>query len=97
MEISEFDWDDNNVQYIIRHRVAPEEVEEVAFDDDPLIRRGGKGTRYMLGYTIAGRYLFTVYRLRGKGTARIITAMDMDKRTKRLYRKGRKGEKDTGV
>ena len=42
-------------------------------------------TRYMLGYTIAGRYLFVVYALKGKGVARIITAMDMDNKTRKLY------------
>ena len=41
----------------------------------------------MLGYTVAGRYLFTVYILKGKGIARVITAMDMDEKTKKLYKK----------
>jgi uncharacterized DUF497 family protein len=86
MEISDFDWDFDNIHHILRHNVSPEEVEEVAFDDDPWIRKGRKGTRYMLGYTIGGRYLFTVYVLKGKGVARIITAMDMDRKTKKLYR-----------
>jgi hypothetical protein len=32
-------------------------------------------------------HLFIVYVLRGKGTARVITAMDMDEKTKKLYKK----------
>jgi uncharacterized DUF497 family protein len=44
----------------------------------------------MLGYTIAGRYLFVVYVLKSKGVARVITAMDMDDKTRRLYRKKNK-------
>jgi len=43
----------------------------VAFDDEPWIRKGRKGTRYMLGYTIGGRYLFIVYSLKNKGIARL--------------------------
>jgi uncharacterized DUF497 family protein len=86
MEIHEFDWDDNNVEHIMRHRVSPGEVEDVAFDDAPWIRKGRKGTRYMLGYTLAGRYLFVVYILKRSGIARVITAMDMDKKTRNLYR-----------
>lgn len=86
MEIREFEWDDYNMQHISRHGVSPDEVEDVAFDDNPWIRKGRKGTRYMLGYTIAGRYLFVVYGLKGKGIARIITAMDMDKKMRKLYR-----------
>jgi uncharacterized DUF497 family protein len=79
--------DDNNIEHIARHGVFPDEVEDVAFDDDPWIRKGRKGTRYMLGYTVAGRYLFFVYVLKGKGIARVITSMDMDDKTKKLYKK----------
>jgi uncharacterized DUF497 family protein len=87
MEINEFEWDDNNIEHVARHMVSPDEVEEVAFDDAPWIRKGKKGTRYMLGYTIGGRYLFIVYILKRKGIARVITSMDMDERTRKLYRR----------
>jgi len=87
MEIREFEWDNNNIEHIARHGVFPDEAEDVAFDDDPWIRKGRKGTRYMLGYTVAGRYLFVVYVLKGKGIARVITSMDMDDTTKKLYKK----------
>jgi uncharacterized DUF497 family protein len=87
MEITWFEWDDNNIQHIARHNLSPDEVESVAFDDEPWIKKGREGTRYMLGYTVSGRYLFIVYVLRGKGTARVITAMDMDEKTKKLYKK----------
>ena len=87
MEIREFNWDDNNIEHIARHGVFPDEVENVAFDDDPWIRKGRKGTRYMLGYTVAGRYLSVVYVLKGKGIARVITSMDIDNKTKKLYKK----------
>ncbi len=87
MEIKEFEWNENNIDHIARHGVSPDEVEDVAFDDVPWIKKGRKGTRYMLGYTVAGRYLFTVYTLRNKGVAKVITAMDMDDKTRRLYKK----------
>ena len=87
MEITWFEWDDKNIEHVARHNVRPDEIEDVAFDDEPWIRKGREGTRYMLGYTVAGRYLFTVYVLRSKGVARVITAIDMDERTKKLYKK----------
>lgn len=87
MEITWFEWDENNIEHIAKHNVTPEEVEDVVFDDEPWIRKGGGGTRYMLGYTVAGRYLFTVYALKNKGVARVITAMDMDEKTRKLYKK----------
>ncbi|MDL1985660.1 MAG: hypothetical protein LWX54_16025, partial [Deltaproteobacteria bacterium] len=77
MEIREFEWDDNNIEHIARHGVFPDEVEDVAFDDDPWIRKGRKGTRY----------LFFVYVLKRKGIARVITSMDMDDKTKKFYKK----------
>ena len=86
MEITEFEWDESNVEHILRHNVSPDEVEEVAFDDEPWIKKGRKGTRYMLGYTIAGRYLFIVYVIKSKGIARVITSMDMDEKTRKLYK-----------
>ena len=85
MEIKEFEWDDHNIDHIGRHGVSPDEVEDLAFDDDPWVRKGRKGTRYMLGHTIAGRYLFVVYVLKSKSIARVITAMDMDEKTRKLY------------
>jgi len=87
LKSEEVEWDDNNIEHIARHGVFPDEVEDVAFDDNPWIRKGRKGTRYMLGYTVAGRYLFVVYVLKGKGIARVITSMDMDDKTKKLYKK----------
>jgi uncharacterized DUF497 family protein len=87
MEIREFEWTDRNIEHIARHNVSPDEVEDVAFDDEPWIRKRRKGTRYMLGYTIGGRYLFIVYSLNSKGIARVITAMDMDEKTRNLYKK----------
>ena len=65
----------------------PDEVEDVAFDDEPWAKKGRGETRYMLGYTVAGRYLFVVYILKGKGKARVITALDMDEKTRKLYKR----------
>ena len=90
MEISDFQWDEDNVEHIARHNVHPGEVEELAFDDEPWIRKGSGGTRYMLGYTISGRYLFVVYAPKEKGISRVITAIDMDEKSRRLYRKRRR-------
>jgi len=87
MEITWFEWDEENIEHIAKHNILPDEIEDVTFDDEPWIRKGRKGTRYMLGYSVAGRYLFMVYVLKGKGTARVITAMGMDEKTRRMYKK----------
>lgn len=87
MEIIEFEWDDDNIEHISRHGVSPDEIESVAFDDEPWVKKGRERTRYLLGYTVAGRYLFIVYVFKGNGRARAITAMDMDNKTRKLYKR----------
>ena len=87
MEITDFEWDDDNIEHIAKHGISPDEVEGVAFDDEPWVKKGRDGTPYLLGYTVAGRYLFVVYVLKGKGSARVITALDMDDKTRKLYKR----------
>jgi uncharacterized protein len=87
MEILEFEWDDDNIEHIAKHGVLPDEIEEVAFYDEPWIKKGRSNSRYMLGYTVGGRYLFVVYVLKGHGAARVITSMDMDEKTRKLYKR----------
>ncbi len=87
MEITDFEWDDDNIEHIAKHGVSPDEVEGVAFDDEPWVKKGRDGTRYLLGYTVAGRYLFVVCVLKGKGSATVITALDMDDKTRKLYKR----------
>jgi len=33
-ELWDFEWDENNIDHIARHNVSPDEVEDVAFDDE---------------------------------------------------------------
>jgi hypothetical protein len=40
MEMTDFQWDEDNVAHVARHKVYPDEVEELAFDDEPWIRKG---------------------------------------------------------
>ena len=79
-------WNNWSIEHISRHGVSPEEVEEVCFENEPYIRKGRDGTYYILGQTLAGRYLFIVAVRSGEGMLRIITARDMDSKERRLYR-----------
>ena len=87
MEITDFESDDDNIGHMAKHGVSPDEVEGIVFDDEPWVKKGLEGTRYLLGYTVAGRYLSVVYVLKGKGKAWVITAMDMDDKTRKLYKR----------
>ena len=45
MENREFEGNDTNIENLVRHNVSPDEVEDVALEDIPWIRKGRKETR----------------------------------------------------
>lgn len=81
-------WTRGSIEHIARHNITPAEVEEALFDNEPLVRKGGRDRAYVLARTIAGRYLFIVisYPPR-KGIVNIITAREMEEDERRLYKK----------
>ncbi len=87
MEIRSFKWDEDVINHLANHDVTPDEVEEVAFDNFPYIRKGRQGRRYLYGKTIGGKYLFIVYNLTSGGSAQVITARNMDEKERKLYLK----------
>ena len=93
MHITELVWDEETVLHIRqRHHVAPEEVEEVCFSDNPPlveVGRGGSPIYYVLGQTSGGRYLFVVVRYLFRGKAKPITARDMESGEKNRYHRKR--------
>lgn len=92
MEIHELVWTDENKEHIAEHHVTAEEVEELIFQDAPSYRRGpAEGVYYVYGQSAAGRYLFVVLRYLGRNRGRVITAREMTKAERRLYRRQRKG------
>ena len=85
-----FDWDDANAhKNWERHRVTPEEAEDVFFNE-PLVVRGDvrhskqEERCYALGQTGAGRYLFVASTLRGS-LARVVSVRDMNRRERGAY------------
>ncbi len=85
-----FDWDDANAQKNWeRHRVAPEEAEDVFFHE-PLVIRGDvrhskiEKRYYALGRTGASRRLFVVFTVRRK-LIRVISARDMNRNETENY------------
>lgn len=89
VEIRSFKWDEDTIDHIGNHGVRPDEVEEVAFEDYPYVRKGKRGRRYLYGKTLGGRYLFIVYVLADMGIAQVIMARDMDDKRKKALSKAR--------
>lgn len=81
-----FQWDERNIEHVTRHGLIPEEVEEV-FAGTHKTRRSREGLYLAYGRTFAGRYTAVVYRrLPGRGI-RVITARDMTRKERRLFRR----------
>jgi uncharacterized DUF497 family protein len=87
MDLARFDWDENNIRKVERHRITPEETEQV-LDNDPLFQypqQADEEERYLVyGETNAGRMLAVALTVRGE-RIRVITAYDMDADQKRRY------------
>ena len=89
MRIKEYIWDEKNIEHIVQHGVHPEEVEEACWNR-PFILRGRSGSYLILSQTNDGRYLFIVYRYKGQGAIRAITARDMTTAERKLFQTRRK-------
>lgn len=82
-------WQRDVVKKLVeKHHVEPGEVEEVFFDDRPHFKRHGE-VYHAYGQTVAGRYLFVVFRHLGGGKAKPITAYEMTDKQRRYYRRVR--------
>jgi uncharacterized DUF497 family protein len=86
-----FEWDADNIRHLwMRHKVEPQEAEEV-FIGQCKIRRGRfvDGTPYYeaLGSTCSGRFLLVAFQLKKGGKVRVATARPMSPREKRWYAK----------
>ena len=84
MRFRSFEWDEANIGHIAFHRVTPEEAEEACYNG-PLIRKARAERYYILGRSDNGRYLTVIVQPKWGGSARVITARDMDKSERQRY------------
>jgi hypothetical protein len=87
VRIEDLIWDEANLEHIAYHRVRPEEVEEVIWDDPWYERRRGRQRYHAYGQTAGGRYLFVVLDREYDAVFYVVTARDMTEREKRYYRR----------
>ena len=86
MRIDDIEWTLDRLQHISRHRISPEEVEEV-FASAPAFKHGRGGVYEAWGQTESGRYLLVIFRYLGHNRAWPITAREMDANEKRAFRR----------
>jgi uncharacterized protein len=94
VRVDDFIWLPDVVdKLIVKHRVTPEEVEEVFFDRPLYLFHEtghvtGEDLYVALGQTVAGRYLTIFFIAKPRHVALVISARDMDRSEVRRY--GRK-------
>ncbi len=92
LPIADFEWDERNEDKIWDlHHVTRDEVEEVFYEGNPLVRKARENKYYAFGQTEEGRYLFIVFAWRLNRIIRVITARDMDDSERFSYRKAKQG------
>jgi len=85
---SEFDWDQENAGHLSRHRVSPDEAEQVVTDPHAVLVElqfeGDEERIKAIGMTRSGRLLAAVFTLRGPAI-RVITAYRAPARLRHVY------------
>ena len=94
LEEIEIQWTRSSINHIARHGVHPFEVEECIFSGDSIVLRTSKKgeKRYLVlcQCPTSGRFLLVVLtEPNERGQVRVITARDMTKEERRLYKKRR--------
>ena len=85
-----FDWDEfNALKNWERHRVMPEEAEDIFFHEPLVVRadvrhRAAEKRYYALGQTSSGRLLFAAFTIR-RNLIRVISTRDMNRNEAEVY------------
>ena len=89
-ECRAFEWDSHNtVKIWKKHRVTPQECEEVFFNWPLVVAEDVKHSKvekryFLLGQTDGGRRLFVVFTVRGD-KIRVITTRDISRKERKAY------------
>jgi uncharacterized DUF497 family protein len=90
MKISGLDWDDDNIDYIGKRGISPEEVGDICFGlhlsrKDSASKSHGKERYILAGKTKHGRYLDIVVQRLYATYFRPVTAFEMSENYKRRF------------
>ena len=86
LPIRELVWNRRNIVHIARHRVIPEEVEEVCYAN-PFVTRAKFKRLRIIGQTETGRYLTIILEPKERGVYYPITARSATVRERERYRR----------
>ena len=84
-----FDWDDANTTHLARHKITPDEAEQVVLGASLPLKseeRSGEDRHTELGETPAGRLLVVVWTWRQR-KIRVVTAFPANRKWRALWRR----------
>jgi uncharacterized protein len=84
MTINGFIWDQDNMQHIAWHQIAPSEAEEI-LENEFFVTKERYGRNALFGVTNAGRCLVVVIERRDNDYFRVVTAYQMSVRQRDFY------------
>ena len=87
-------WDKGNVAHIARHRITPNEVEQVCHSKKHIVRESYGGRLMLIGQTRAKRMLAVIIAPHGEEIYYVVTARPADNKERRIYQ-GKKGGRAT--
>lgn len=91
MRINSLNWDEETAEHLwSRHRVRPQEAEQVVFSRTKVVFQARDGRYLILGRTDAGRYLLVVVENLHGGACDLVTAREMTKKERRRYSEQRR-------
>lgn len=93
MKIRHLIWPEDRIDHIAEHAITPDEVEEVCFSRALVQRAKAQGSNpvyYVLGQTLAGRYLFCVIIQFPDHKGYPVTARPMTDSERRQFQKWRR-------
>ncbi|GAK41539.1 hypothetical protein TCA2_4030 [Paenibacillus sp. TCA20] len=85
--MSQFIWDEENIQHIARHNVEPFEAEDALMDPQRIKFSAHSGNMGIIGSTEDGRRLVVIYIKKMMGKLRVVTARDATETEAKAYRR----------
>ena len=84
-------WTDKNIQHIAKHKVTPDEVEQVC-QADPVERKSYDERILLIGQTEQQRMVSVALDPEGEGVYYPVSARDSSRKERRMYRVEKGGE-----
>ena len=86
-------WNEWNTAHIARHKITPDEVEEICHGDDVLVQKGHTGRLLIIGLAKVNKMITVIIDPEPEeGVYYVVTARSSSKRERKIYKDKKGGE-----